>query len=45
MQAQRIKKKREINKEIIKMKIKKKIMIQKLLETKQRVKKLEAMKN
>ena len=34
MQAQRIKKKKEINKKIIKIKIKKEIIIQKLLEIK-----------
>ena len=34
MQAQRIKEKREINEEIIKIKIKKKIIMQKLLEAK-----------
>ena len=45
MQAQRIKEKKEMNEEIIKIETKKKIMIQKLLEAKQRVKKLEAMKN
>ena len=45
MQAQRIKEKREADEEIAKMETEKEIMMQKLLEAKQCMKKLEAMKN